>query len=393
MKERTTRPRRKVATEKVGKRRPAKKKKTVVAKRRKTTAAVVKKKKTVAAAKRKVADHANLKMATRLLKLIGGRRDVALIDDRCVEGEQQVTAGDIAMFHFTNEQSYGIYLLMPDGTVRSSCIDFDCHEERPDPKWKSKTRKLARVLREWGMCPVVEVSQSGRGSHVWLFFAQSVPAWKVRAFWRTVDHHLKIGIVEIFPRQDSLDGIKFGNPIRLPLYNKSRFVDEKRDFQELKSLKVLMTVKRATEQDLERVADKLGVELKQPINRRSLKQSGSDRDLPTRVEELLNDEDSLLARRWNGDTSNLQDTSRSALVQSIACLLVYAYVPTDEIEMAIRYWCNDQKYDKGEREDWVVGIISNAYALAARTVDQRQMNRKLNGPAVVKKTIELKLSK
>ena len=76
---------------------------------------------------------------------------------------------------------------------------------------------------------------------------------------------------------------------------------------------------------------------------------------------LIADPQGFFARRWNGDTEGLQDRSRSALVWSIVCNLIWSYVPTDEIEAAIRHWCQLHGYEKGQRDDWIRLTIEGAY--------------------------------
>ena len=84
--------------------------------------------------------------------------------------------------------------------------------------------KICRLLKKHGLHPLVEISQGGRGGHIWLFFTRPVSAWLVRAFCRGLMEHLHLPMPEVFPRQDSLTGKQVGNCIRLPLFNKSHFV-------------------------------------------------------------------------------------------------------------------------------------------------------------------------
>jgi hypothetical protein len=81
------------------------------------------------------------------------------------------------------------------------------------------------------------------------------------------------------------------------------------------------------------------------------------------VQHLL-ESDERLAARWRNDTSDMHDTSRSAVALSLASLLVYRYVPTCEIEAAIRFWCRAQSYDKADRADWLAALLDKAYDTA-----------------------------
>src|SRR5690606_798756 len=58
------------------------------------------------------------------------------------------------------------------------------------------------------------------------------------------------------------------------------------------------------------------------------------------------------------------DQSRSAIVQAIAVEFVRAYAPTEEIEAALRYWCEQHGYEKGLRDRWLRYTIYKAYDMA-----------------------------
>src|SRR5690606_19707092 len=88
--------------------------------------------------------------------------------------------------------------------------------------------------------------------------------WLVRAFWRGVVQHVGIPVPEIFPRQDQLKGKGLGNPIRYPLYNRSQFVDPKRNWRKLKSDGALAAIRRVSSADLHDAADRLGFRLEKP---------------------------------------------------------------------------------------------------------------------------------
>src|SRR5690606_17790225 len=64
---------------------------------------------------------------------------------------------------------------------------------------------------------------------------------------------------------------------------------------------------------------------------------------------------------WRGDGNGLADSSRSGIAAAICCELVRLYVPTHEIEQALRRWCSDHGYDKGNRQDWIQRTIETAY--------------------------------
>jgi hypothetical protein len=130
---------------------------------------------------------------------------------------------------------------------------------------------------------------------------------------------------------------------------------------------------------LKKIAKRLGFQLKRPnTGRLDTVSAGGATNLPHRVHQLLvADPQGFFARRWNGDTEGLQDRSRSALVWSIACNLIWAYVPTNEIEAAIRHWCQLHGYEKGRRDDWIQTTIDGAYD----RIFHDKVARKTLGPA------------
>ena len=281
--------------------------------------------------------HTNFRVAGQLLCLFQGRTDyIAVGDSKEVRPEYRrnspLSPEEFARYHLGGVRCFARYLLMPDDTVWCSCVDFDNKPDRPDPKWRVKATKVYRSLKAHGVHAMVEVSQSGRAAHVWVFFEHPVEAWLVRVFWYRVLEHLKIPTPEVFPRQDSLrlTGKKLGNSIRLPLFNKSHFVDVEHDWKKVPPAKALAAVVKVTPKTLKSASHHLGFELMRPTSGGSLaKGAGDTGNLPHRVKQLLKDEpNGYLAQRWNGDTTGLKDTSRSSLVFSIACAL-HPLLPAD----------------------------------------------------------------
>ena len=59
--------------------------------------------------------------------------------------------------------------------------------------------------------------------------------------------------------------------------------------------------------------------------------------------------------------ANDPDVSESAVVFYFTQELVYQRVHTDVIRKAIKYWCGEHNYSKGENDVWVETVINNAY--------------------------------
>ncbi len=145
----------------------------------------------------------------------------------------------------------GIYPLLPDETCHFLVFDFDNHEAEagtdsattPSGRTSSlyeEVEALRSICRHLRLPCLVERSRSGWGAHVWLLFAEAIPATLARSFgaslltkgaefvnlrsFRTYDRML--------PAQDHLPTGGLGNLIALPLQGRalqegnSAFVDE-----------------------------------------------------------------------------------------------------------------------------------------------------------------------
>ncbi|HXH37201.1 MAG TPA: DEAD/DEAH box helicase family protein, partial [Thermoanaerobaculia bacterium] len=128
----------------------------------------------------------------------------------------------------------GVYPMLPDETCFFLAVDFD------KTGWREDATAFLETCRRLNLPAVLERSRSGRGGHVWLFFAQAVPAALARKLGshiltETMERHSEAGLDSydrFFPNQDTMPRGGFGNLIALPLQKQSRergnsvFVDE-----------------------------------------------------------------------------------------------------------------------------------------------------------------------
>jgi replicative DNA helicase len=312
-----------------------------------------------------------LAVATLLLSYFRGREDhVAVASGPAFRPHplpRPLPPEWLAARHLAGEVCLGFYLMDPRSRVWCSCVDFDDHPDHPDPAWRDKAAALHLWLVKAGLAPLAEVSASGRGAHVWLFFDEPVEAWLVRAWWALAAGKAGVPLREVYPRQDELSGKGLGNLVRYPLWNQSRFADPEDDWAPLPPAD-LARVEKTTAADLRSLAFALGETLERPAPAAGPAAPG---ELPPRVRQRLSRAGSLLARRWGGDTSGLKDPSRSALLQSVATELVRQFVPTPEIEAALRCWCVEHDYEKGDREDWIARTVGKAYEFVFARVEER----------------------
>jgi hypothetical protein len=68
----------------------------------------------------------------------------------------------------------GVYPLLFNDTCRFLAVDFD------DESWSGDALAFLATCRELGVPAALERSRSGNGGHVWLFFADAVPAFEAR---------------------------------------------------------------------------------------------------------------------------------------------------------------------------------------------------------------------
>lgn len=311
-------------------------------------------------------------LAERILNTFRGRPDKTAVwnGTAFAPADTPITVDSIGK-HLAQEKCIGFYLMTEESQCYASCVDFDNKPETPDPEWRHKVEQVYYLIANIGLSPLVEVSQSAEGAHVWLFFSRPTDAWVARAFWRGVGDKLDIKFKEVYPRQDKLKDGGLGNLVRLPLWNKSHFADVESEWSELDPETALAQISKTDEAALRLMAHELGFyeRMKPEATIQYVGETASG--VPGRVLARLSKQHSLLTRRWFGDTTGLNDPSRSSLVQSIACELVRTYVPTLEIEQALRHWCDCFGYEKGKRPDWIRTTVAKAYDFALNRQEEK----------------------
>lgn len=137
--------------------------------------------------------------------------------------------------HLLGQKTIGLYPLLPDETCWFLAADFD------KKSWQDDARAFLDVCNELKMPAALERSRSGLGGHVWIFFAEALPAHLARklgaaVLTRTMERRHQVGLDSydrFFPNQDTMPKGGFGNLIALPLQRIPRqegnsvFVDER----------------------------------------------------------------------------------------------------------------------------------------------------------------------
>ncbi len=141
---------------------------------------------------------------------------------------------DVLQAHLKGEITVGIYPLLRDETCWFLAADFD------KTSWQQDCQAFLDSCREWNVPASLERSRSGKGGHIWIFFASAISALLARKLGcalltRTMERRHQIGLDSydrFFPNQDTMPKGGFGNLIALPLQKASRdqgnsvFLDE-----------------------------------------------------------------------------------------------------------------------------------------------------------------------
>jgi len=157
----------------------------------------------------------------------------------------------------------GLYPLMEGDVCRFLAFDFDSHSGSSDT-WKKDAAAVCKTCAAFSIPVSVEISRSGKGAHLWIFFSENISAKQARNLGMLIlqaamneRHSLPFESFDrMFPNQDSIPKGGYGNLIALPLQGQavknkySVFVDE--DFIPFNDQwAYLSSVKKLSVKDLE----------------------------------------------------------------------------------------------------------------------------------------------
>jgi superfamily II DNA or RNA helicase/very-short-patch-repair endonuclease len=162
----------------------------------------------------------------------------------------------------------GLYPLLTDETCHLLAVDLDGNA------WQADIGALRETCGRLALPVALECSRSGKGGHLWLFFAEAIPASMARnvasyLLTETMEGRPEIGLSSydrLFPNQDTMPKGGFGNLIALPLQKKPRaagnsvFLDEQ--FEPYRDqwafLSSVRKIPRAQAESLAREAERRG---------------------------------------------------------------------------------------------------------------------------------------
>lgn len=159
--------------------------------------------------------------------------------------------------HLAGQQIVGLYPLLQDNTCFLLAADFD------KGSWQDEVKAMSKACHNFEIPHAIEISHSGNGAHLWIFFNEKVPAKEARLLgFGLLDKAMEIypnlsfdSYDRLFPNQDILPEGGFGNLIALPLQREARlagnssFVDAKLNIID-DQWQYLSQIKRLSKQDL-----------------------------------------------------------------------------------------------------------------------------------------------
>jgi superfamily II DNA or RNA helicase len=126
--------------------------------------------------------------------------------------------------HLSGKAIVGLYPLLPDNTCYFLAADFD------KQGWQQSVKAMASACEFFELPYAIEISQSGNGAHLWIFFETAISATKARKIGfgllnKAMELQPSISFDSydrLFPNQDIMPVGGFGNLIALPLQKIAR---------------------------------------------------------------------------------------------------------------------------------------------------------------------------
>lgn len=131
---------------------------------------------------------------------------------------------DVIFNHLSGKTILGLYPLKTDNTCNFLAIDFD------EKSWKDDVLAIKQTCDQLSVPAYIEISRSGNGTHLWLFFEKPMKAIRARVLGsflilRTLQSGEMLDLKSydrMFPSQDTLAEGGLGNLIALPLQKSAR---------------------------------------------------------------------------------------------------------------------------------------------------------------------------
>ncbi|MFC1665022.1 DEAD/DEAH box helicase family protein [Pseudomonadota bacterium] len=144
--------------------------------------------------------------------------------NECPNRKYKALNDQVIYDHLDGKQVIGIYPLLSDSTCYLLAIDFDGTD------WRDSVKAMAQACLDLYIPYAIEISRSGNGAHLWIFFSEPVAAEDARLLgFSLLDKAMEIhpslsfdSYDRLFPNQDLMPAGGFGNLIALPLQHQVR---------------------------------------------------------------------------------------------------------------------------------------------------------------------------
>ncbi|MDE2218359.1 MAG: DEAD/DEAH box helicase [Patescibacteria group bacterium] len=180
---------------------------------------------------------------------------------------------EVVKKHLLGQHVVGIYPILPENTSHFIAADFD------GENWLADSKAFITACTEVGLSTYLERSRSGNGGHVWIFFSEPYPCYKsrqialelIRKAFHVSEFEKEVSFDRLFPNQDTLTGVGFGNLIALPFQGRSvtngnaLFIDPVTSKPISDQWQFLSIVKRHTLAELDSAHSKLFADTSKPI--------------------------------------------------------------------------------------------------------------------------------
>ena len=126
--------------------------------------------------------------------------------------------------HLVGKITIGVYPILSNDKCNFLTIDFD------KLQWKQDIKVIYSTCIKLEIPASIEISRSGNGGHIWIFFSEEITAIEARKLGNhLISETMRTGKFldlesydRMFPNQDYLPEGGFGNLIALPLQKKAR---------------------------------------------------------------------------------------------------------------------------------------------------------------------------
>jgi len=126
--------------------------------------------------------------------------------------------------HLAGKLIVGLYPLLTDNTCHLLAADFDKSD------WQEAIKAMSQACLKFNVPHGIEISRSGNGAHLWIFFSEPIHARDARLLgFRLLDKAMEIhprlsfeSYDRLLPNQDLMPEGGFGNLIALPLQYQAR---------------------------------------------------------------------------------------------------------------------------------------------------------------------------